>query len=277
MRPIGLSGGTAAGHELLFLADSEHKFVCSLELQPSGKQVAGYVFKVAPQVERVFDVAYSAELETVFVATEYNYTHNGLKFVAVRSITRTSTSEWSSRYEIGFSRNQNGHIGLRILSDGTLYCGEFLTSEVHMYRVMADRSIQKDSRLQLSGQYNGFDVQMIGTETRLAASLENGAVTLFRVEADRVVQLSSVLIPGSSLVLFVGENLLVKVLSGRTAEGIMVSTAGGRLRREGTLISKDFNISIDSWCFVNDTLFVYDSNSNEVHVYNAMYDAHIVN
>lgn len=54
-----------------------------------------------------------------------------------------------------------------------------------------NRSIVNCRRLNLTDKHLGFDVQLVGNATRLAAALANGSVALFRLETNSFVQLLS--------------------------------------------------------------------------------------
>ena len=127
-----------------------------------------------------------------------------------------------------------------------------------MCRVQTDRSIQNCTRLALPGEHSGFDVQLADNGIRLAAALrDNRSVALFRVDAERHVQLlSNASVPGAHFPLFCGDTLLVAVVDRLISETVSFSIRQDRLIRDRLLISRGEQHPILHWWFVNETLFV---------------------
>lgn len=255
----GLCGGAAA-HELFF-TDSRNDMVRSFDARP----VRLDAFRPAVG-ECVNDVAYSAELHSLFVAT----CESDDSGVSVRSFRRTE-SKWCVCHRVQLAADGNGDVFLRVLRDGTLFCGQSVK-----YRVIADRSIQHSARLTLSHKHRGFDAQLNGNERQLAAALQDhsGAIGLFRLEAESAVQLSIVYLPGARLPLFCGDTLLVAVANNgdnEVHEAVSFSTTGARLQRDRQLIARNGQLDIYRWCFADGTIYAFDCKSKDLLVFNCIY------
>ena len=244
-----------------------------------------------PNGERVNDVAYSAESDSLFVAT-YRYhkslwerllkqcvganepqrAHNAGAGVIVRSLARSTDGQWSECHRMQLERVGKNGIYLRVLSDGTLLCSQWGTDGIHVCRAHSDRSLQHCARVGLPAKHVGFDAQLAGNEKRLAAALSDSSVALFRVDTEpaALVQLSRVMLAGAQYVLFCGDSLLVGVATGKSVrEAVSFTTTDGRLQRDRQLIPRDDRLGILSWCFVEGTLFAWDFKSKELLLFNA--------
>ena len=273
---VGLCGGAAA-HEL-FLADSY-----------SGREVVG-AFDVRtgrldardeyqpPNGERVRDVAYSAESDSLLVATLDD------SEVIVRSLARRTDGQWSECHRMQLAREGDKRIFLHVLRDGTLLCSQWDTDRIHVCRAHSDRSLQHCARVALPATHVGFDAQLVGNERQLAAALSDGSVALFRIgtEPAALVPLSRVMLAGARRPLFCGENLLVGVdTGGNVRDTVSFTTTDGGLQRDRQLIpcdnrpailrlfSRDDRLDIFNWCFVEGILFAWDWNSQELLLFNA--------
>ena len=97
-----------------------------------------------PNGEYVNDVAYSAESDSLFVAT-YHIDESG---VSVRSLRRTD-GQWSECHRMQLAPEGSGWIWLRVLRDGTLLCSQWGTDGIHVCRAHSDRSLQHCARVAL--------------------------------------------------------------------------------------------------------------------------------
>ena len=256
----GLCGG-AAEHEL-FLADRYNYSVRAFHVR-TGRLDARDAY-TPPIGEWVNDVAYSAELDSLFVAT-YQSDHSG---VIVRSLARRIDGQWSEYHRIQLAREGDNRICLRVLRD-TLLCSQRDTDGIHLCHAHSDRSLQHCVRVALPAAHEGFDAQLTGNERRLAAALSNGSVALFRVDTERaaLVQLSRVTLAGAQFALFCGDSVLVGVATENDElEALSFTMTDGRLQHDRQLISRDDRLDIVSWCFVEGTLFAWDRKSKELRV-----------
>ena len=256
----GLCGGAAA-HEL-FLADYLHR-VRAFDVR-TGRLDARDAY-TPPNGEEVNDVAYSAESDSLFVATE----HSDLSGFIVRSLARRTDGKWSERYRMQLAPEGYSKICLRVLRDGTLLFSQWGTDGIHVCRAHSDRSLQHCARVALPATHRGFDAQLAGNERRLAAALSDGSVALFRVDTEpaALVQLSRVMLAGARNALFCGDTLLVGVATDfDVREAVSFTTTDGRLQRYRQLNPRDdrLNISLGSWCFMEGTLFAWDFNSEKL-------------
>ena len=263
----GLCGGAAA-HEL-FLADYFNA-VCAFDVR-TGRLDARDAY-TPPNGERVNDVAYSAESDSLFVAT-WHVDDSG---VSVRSLARRTDGQWSECHRMQLAPEGDGGIWLRVLCDGTLLCCQCDTDCIHVCRAHSDRSLQHCARVALPATHIGFDAQLDGNERRLAAALSDGSVALFRVDTEpaALVQLSRVMLAGAQYALFCGDSLLVGVATdsatgGDMREAVSYTTTDGRLQRDRQLIPRDDRLDIYRWCFVKGTLFAWDWKSEELLLFNA--------
>ena len=262
---VALCGGAAA-HEL-FLID-RFNAVCAFDVR-TGRLNALDVY-TPPNGELVSDVAYSAESDSLFVATYYD------SGVIVRSLARRTDGQWSECHRMQLAPDgDNSRICLRVLRDGTLLCSQQYTDGIHVCRAHSDRSLQHCARVALPARHRGFDAQLAGNERRLAVALSDGSdrsVALFRVDTEpaALVQLSRVMLAGATDALFCGDSLLVLVaIGGYVVEAVSFTTTDGRLQRDRQLIPRDDRLDICSWCFVEGTLFAWDWNSKELLLFNA--------
>ena len=256
----GLCGGAAA-HEL-FLADRD--VVHAFDVR-TGRLDARDPY-TPPNWEWVRDVAYSAESDSLFVAT---LDGSG---VSVRSLARRTDGLWSEchRMQLAWEGNYWG-ICLRVLRDGTLLCSKSGTGGIHVCHAHSDRSLQHCARVALPANHWGFDAQLVGNERRLAAALSDGSVALFRVDTApaALVQLSRVMLADAIYALFCGDSVLVGVATdGYVREAVSFTTTDGRLQRDRQLIPRDDRLNICSWCFVEETLFAWDRKSKELLLFN---------
>ena len=262
---LGLCGGAAA-HEL-FLTYLYNNAVRAFDVR-TGRLDARDTYSPS-NGESVFDVAFSAESDSLFVATYHLY-HSG---VAVRSLARRTDGQWSEchRMQLAPEGGYRIWICLRVLRDGTLLCSVRDTDGIHVCRAHSDRSLQHCARVTLPARHEGFDAQLAGNERRLAAVLSDGSVALFRVvtEPAALVQLSRVTLADARRALFCGDSLLVGVATGDVLEAVSFTTTDGRLQRDRQLIPRDDRLNICSWCFVDGTLFAWDSTSEELLLFNA--------
>ena len=260
----GLCGGEAE----LFLADSLREVVRALDVR-TGRLDARDAY-TPPNGEYVNDVAYSAESDSLFVATW----HTDRSEVSVRSLARRTDGQWSECHRMILALvGDNWRICLRVLHDGTLLCSQEDTNGIHVCRAHSDRSLQYCARVALPAVHVGFDAQLVGNERRLAAALSVGSVALFRLDTEPVVALvplSSVQLAGAQYALFCGDSLLVGVdTGGNVREAVSFTTTGGRLQRDSQLIPRDDRLDIFRWCFVDETLFAWDWKSKELLLFNA--------
>ena len=266
---LGLCGGTAA-HEL-FLADRYNNAVRAFDVR-TGRLDARDAY-TPPNGECVYDVSYSAESDSLFVAT-FHSDHSG---VIVRSLARRTDGQWSECHRrMQLAPEGTNWICLRVVRDGTLLCSQHYTDGIHVCRAHSDRSLQHCARVALPAKHEGFDAQLAGNERRLAAALSDGTVALFRVDTERaaLVQLSRVMLAGAKYALFCGDSLLVGVATdsftgGDVREAVSFTTTDGRLQRDRQLISRDDRLDICSWCFVEGRLFAWDNKSKELLLFNA--------
>ena len=260
----GLCGGAAA-HEL-FLADFYNSAVRAFDVR-TGRLDARDAY-TPPNGEYLNDVAYSAESDSLFVATW----HTDGSGVSVRSLARRTDGQWSECHRMQLAPEGNNWICLRVLRDGTLLCSQWRTDGIHVCRAHSYRSLQHCARVALPATHEGFDAQLGGNERRLAAALSDGSVALFRVDTERagLVQLSRVMLAGAGLALFCGDSLLVGVATDNDVrEAVSFTTTDGRLQRDRSLIPRDDRLDIWRWCFVEGTLFAWDFKSKELLFYNA--------
>lgn len=238
------------------------------------------------------DVAYNAKWNALFIATlqphssgfhvrsytnEQNFSHK---------IITNGWTFWNSKpFELLFAENENisqesnlelkkqVRIQLRLLHDGRLFIGQWDSNEIHVCRVQTDLSINDCEHVTLPDKHRGFDVQLVDNETWLVAALQNGNVPLFRLSVDNsAVQLSEVTLHNAMMPLFCGNILLVGV-SVSNARGFaqdVQSFCIGKGRPQYRdckrfALNKPFEIS--SWCFVNETLFVWDNKSRHLLLY----------
>lgn len=257
----GLTGGAATNE--LFIADANSNVVHSFDEQTG---VLNAIVNVTRN-EILHNVAYIAESDTLLIAT-CDSRRNGF---FVYSLNRTNaSSQWIVRDKEKFAeeRLSFGRIYLRVLSDGTVFCGESGTDGVHVCRVETDRSIQNCERLTLTDKHSGFDVQLVGNERRLAAALRNKKVALFRLESERFVQLLSIdpfeSFPGARPInpLFIGNNLVVEMMEYNSANCTSILTysiadSGLQLQNDPRLIKLEDVQRITNWCFANGKLFTF--------------------
>lgn len=156
----GLCSG--AGPHELFLADYLNSVVRVLHLL-NGRLDLREAYRCT-EPETVRDVAYSADLDTLFVAT-LQEDNSGL---SVRSFVRVN-SEWNFRHRMQLSPEGNGWVFLRVLGNGGLFCGLSNTDCVAVCSVQVDRSMQYSGRIKLPEKHLGFDAQLTGNEERLAS------------------------------------------------------------------------------------------------------------
>ena len=122
----GLSGGAAARE--LFIADSENNVVRAFDLS-AGRLYELDAFKPSASNESVENVAYSAESNTLFVATLYPQVTTPLTLV-VHSLSR-SDDEWRvvDRKEV----SKDAHISMmRVLRGRIVLVGIYNTEFVHV-------------------------------------------------------------------------------------------------------------------------------------------------
>lgn len=269
---IGMTIGAAA-HELFF-ADLINETVRCFDLQ-SEQFDATEAYRVE-RGESVRAVTYSAESDTLLVGT-YSDSDN----IIVRSFARTnSTGEWRLSDQRDIScENPTGAIKLSALRDGTLVCGQLYTNGVHVSRVQSDRTMQNFTRVTLPTSYNGLDVRMVDNEKHLAAALMNRSVALYRLEENRVVELSRVSPLGRRRVLlrslFVGDKLLVQYSNGRYSRIKAISITGTTLDSEDVRpLYKSDEIEIDGCCFENGKLYAWDIKSGDLFEYNGQLKSH---
>lgn len=260
----GLCGGTAA-HQL-FIADNTNDVVRSFDVR-FARLDARDVFRCAVD-EHLHDVAYCAESLTLFVAT------TGSRDISVRSFARTNLNgDWSVCHRMQRELEGNGKIFLRVLRDGTLIFGLTNTNEVHLCRVLPNRSIQHCAPLRLPAKHIGFDAQLNGNEKRLAAAFQDKSVALFRLDTEVAVLLSHVPIHyhTAKIILFCGETVVVGVGSmNEVQEAESFTTIGGRLQRDRQLLPRDDRLGISRWCFMDKTLYAWDWKSKDLLVYNSI-------
>ena len=261
----GLCGGAAA-HEL-FLADSPigRDVVRAFDVRTC--QLDARDAYTPPIGERVNDVAYNAESDSLFVATSHIV---GSEFI-VRSFARRTDGQWSECHRMQLPEKEYWSMCLRVLRDGTLFCSQCRTDGIHLCRARSDRSLQHCACVSLPATHWGFDAQLAGNERRLAAALSDGSVALFRVVTERaaLVQLSRVMLVGAQYALFCGNSLLVGVVTGDVREAVSFTTTDGRLQRDRQLIPRDNRLDICSWCFLEGTLCAWDNKSQELLLFNA--------
>ena len=276
-RLLGLCGGAAA--QELFLADECNRAVRVFDVR-TGRLDERDAY-TPPNVEWVHDVAYSAESDSLFVAT-YHRDGSG---VVVRSLARRTDGQLSECHRMQLTREGDKKIWLRVLRDGTLLCSQWRTDGIHVCRARSDRSLQHCARVALQKEQWGFDAQLVGNERRLAVAFLDGSVTLFRIDTApaALVQLSPVItLAGARRALFCGDSLLVGVATGNEVrKAVSFTTTGGRLQRDRQLIpcdnrlailrwfSRDDRLDIWRWCFVEGTLFAWDRTSKELLLFNA--------
>ena len=271
---VGLCGGAAA-HEL-FLYVSWKNAVRALDVR-TGRLDARDAY-TPPNMEYVYDVAYSAESDSLFVATisrreiEFDVEFSGS---IVRSLARRTDGQWSECHRMQLApegpEGLDTRVYLRVLRDGTLLCSQFGTSGIHVCRAHSDRSLQHCARVALSVKHFGFDAQLVGNDRRLVATLLGSSVALFRIDTEPValVQLSRLTLAGSRKALFCGDSLLVGVATDdHVREAVSFTTTDGRLEYDRQLIPRDDRLNICSWCFVEGTLFAWDFTSEELLLFN---------
>ena len=284
---VPLDGGPAPRE--LFLAYSNA--VCAFDVQ-TGRLDACDVY-TPPNGERVYDVAYCDESNSLFIAT-YKYhkslwerlrsfrqrEHNEGAGVSVRSLARTD-GQWSECHRMKLAQEEYNRICLRIclcvLRDGTLLCSQWGTDGIHVCRANSDRSLQHSARVALPVTHEGFDAYLASNERWLAAALSDSSLALFRVDTEpaALVQLSRVILDGARHALFCGKSLLVGVATNNDVrEAVSFTTTDGRLQRDSQLIPRDDRLDIYNWCFVDgtyqgeETLFAWDFKSKELLLFN---------
>ena len=199
--PVGLQ--RASYRFIVFIADSENNVVRAFD-QRAGRLYAPDAFKPASN-ETVADVAYSPESDTLFVATRY---YQIPMTVVVRSFARTGDG-WlvADRNEVVKDINISM---MRVLRGRSVLVGFFNTAFVLVCAVQTDRKIKNCTQLTLPEKHWGFDAQLDDSGILLAAALESGSVSLFRVDANGAQKsLSNAPFSGARQPLFCGDTLLV--------------------------------------------------------------------
>lgn len=263
----------ASEHEL-FTADVSNNVVHSFDLRAEQLN-SNYTYR-PPEREKVKDVAYGAETDTLFIATLQEGTATTV--VIIRSFSRTSAyGSWTLCHSIQLDAEKVFRAFLRVLCDGSIFCGQWDTDWVHMCHVNEDRLLRQSARLVLPTKHEGFDVQLVVEEKRLVASLLDGSVAIFSVYRERALQLSRVQLPCAGITLFCGDTLLVGIERTRFLFRKMVSFAvrvsDGLLERDRTmqlLPPEDDKSEFFSWCFVNTTaptLLVWEKQTQDLFMY----------
>lgn len=259
----GLCGGGSA-HEL-FIAGGEPS-VRAYDVRTG--RLAPDAFR-APDEEKVNDVAFCVESDTLFVATFLR----DLSGLIVRSLSRNNTEgEWTAAHRMQLPLESQQNIYLRVLRDGTLLCGQSGTDGIHMCRLLPDRSMQYCARVRLPKKHVGYDVQLVGDEKRLAAALQESVVALFRVDSELAVKLWSLSLPGASSPMFCGNSLLVGMeMDYKVKSGMLLSLSGDRLQRDRQLIAYNHDLDLWRWCFVEGMIYAIDYYSKNILVYKCIY------
>lgn len=220
----GLYGGAAAN--VLFLADSAtyNNEVRAFDTRFDRlDQITVYRPNIS---EKVHDLAYSADSNTLFVGT----LHADWTGVSVRSFA-CANGRWSLFHRTQMEAEGRRDLYLRFTRYGTLLCGQSGTDGLHLCHVLLDRSIQHSTRIALPARHEGFDAKLIGNELRLAVALNDGAgvesIGLFRIDGNCAVSLDIVALSGARRPLFCGFNgeLLVGVATdGRVHEALVLDS-----------------------------------------------------
>lgn len=264
----GICGGTAS-HEL-FLADSSKDVVRAFDVH-TARLDARDAFRCIDG-ERINDVAYSSMFDSLFVATW----HTDRSAFSVRSFLRAG-GQWNVCSRMQLASEGDGKVNLRVLSDGTLLCGQSSTDGVHVCRVLTDRSIKHSARLTMPHKHVGFDAKLSGSEKRLAAALRNGEgngfVALLRLDKECAVPLSVIPLPGALYLLFCNDSLLIGVAASNNdvSEAISFSTKGDSLQRDRQLIAPRDPLNIHSWCLTDEVIYAWDKKSKDLLVFNCTY------
>ena len=259
--PIGhvvrLTGGSSENE--LFLVDSDGSvYSCSRD-STSALQEGFYCFMdVYKNFGDVDDVAYSAELDKLFLAKAHTK-----EWIFVYSLNRTVDNlklRWSYKQKNAFDverydqTSERYYIFLRLLRGTRLFVALNNTHSVHECRVHTNGFLRDCFQLTLPERHYGFDVQPLAdNETRLVATLRNGSVALFRVASNRTLQLlSNATLHGATNPLLFNDTLLV---TGGDHELRSFFIQGDRLQSDDLQIPDDYR-KIFGWWFWNGTFCV---------------------
>lgn len=270
---VGIGGLTAAAHELFF-TDYKNNVVRSFNVH-SGRLDDRDVFE-AQENETLSDLAYSAESDILLVATQNVAKHLHISILLFTRANESYERSWSWKDEYYFiyrkTNENNRRLYLRVLRKETYVMGLIDSSSI-LFCIIYRKSSECE-RLELPEQNWGFDVQAVGDETRLAAAHVSGSVALYRVEKQQLnatfanysfVKLSEVLLANARHPLFFGDKLLVGVAKDDLISEIAsfsISNAGDLQQRGHWGIGQQ--IDMYTWCFVNGSLFAWDSTSGDL-------------
>lgn len=259
----GLCGG-AAENELFIARDNQP---CVRAFNVRDARVGERDVFRPPKHEKVMDVAYCKEFEVLLIAS-FHFEAG----VCVRSVARSNAdNEWTVAHRMQMAREGLGRVHLRVLPDGTIFCGQEDFDGMYTGRLLPDYSMEGFIRMQLP-RHKSFDIQKNSDERLLAAALMSGDVALFRVEAERAIELSRISLSGARDPLFCGDTLLVGVeTESHVREAVSLVINGCNLKRDRQLIAHDARLSISAWRFAGGKLYAWDYMSKELLDYNCCY------
>ena len=261
---VGLSGGAAA-HEL-FIADFANNVVRAFNLRTERFVAPAVYTGSAESFELVQDVAYSAEWRTLYVAT-LNYKQPN---ITVHSFTRTATG-WRMFDQKQLTSDGFNGVLLRVLRDGSVFVEQLESAIIHLCRVQVDRSIGNCIQLTLPEAHTGFDVRLTDKGILLAAALQSGFLSFYRLDAGRAFRLrSKSSLPGARSPLFCGDTLLVGAASDESDMSFtwLYSFSVEEDRTMDRILYEVGDpLAISLWWYVNDSIYAIDSNSKDLFVY----------
>lgn len=266
----GICGSPNAGKFLL--ADYANGTVREIDIDNSDFQLCLKDVYRHSEGESVDDVTYSNELKTLFIATS----QNGVS--AVRTFDKLpDTSVWKECHRLQTTTNDLPIVFMRVLGNGMLFCLHLMSEAVYVCRVKADRSMELWKEIDLKEAFKyGFDVQLVGNETRIAVAMANEkekVVVIYRWDGDSLKELTrSTPSRQPFFPHFCGDMLLVQEYAGNNKiDFVSFSHKENGLKRERVVLSEvDRRLPMHGTCYVDGMLAILQVPTRELLLYKAV-------
>ena len=182
-------------------------------------------------------------------------------------------NEWRETHRL--QTEQKGCISCA-LSDSRVLIGECNSSYIELFRVESGPRIARLHRIHVPEEYKWFSATC-GSETLVAMSYSNllspksdNSVRVHRLRGDRLEELFCVRFKCPDRVMWLADKSLLVADTNtdkRLESDTVVLLSGTRLERRRELIASSENIRVRSWCLVDYSLAIFDSNTKSIQHY----------
>ena len=171
-------------------------------------------------------------------------------------------SEWREAHRV--QTGGYGHISCA-LSDSRVLIGQCSSTYMELFRVENGPRIARVHRIHVRESYEWFSATC-GSDTLVAMIYPDQSVRVHRLRVDQLEELARIQLKQPFDLLWLADRLLVADNDSekKSHAVIELEVSDMRLERRREFIATSENISVRSWCAVNDGFSIFDYKSKDI-------------